>query len=128
MNKDNFSPGIKRRAIEDKIIAHFYDVNFDQKKHRWLEDKVFWDFVFSWFELVKYYERSKDTAIGANMLDLYAACVSRFQEAARDRNIRERRRDKAADAMYQINYYMNQLMIEVERNGHHWDDQYGTIT
>lgn len=116
MRNDEIIIGIRRRKIEDAIVARYERVRFDQRRCAWLEDEAFWDFVFSWYELAKYYEDSRDTAIGAHMLDLYMACAQRFREAAADKRLRERRRDKAADALYQINYYLNQIMIQVERN------------
>ncbi|MEO1289202.1 MAG: hypothetical protein AAFV93_15670 [Chloroflexota bacterium] len=69
-----FIVGKCRRKIEDQIAAQFRKVDFKQKHHAYLEDDVFWDFVFSWYELVKYYETVRDTALGAHMLDLYREC------------------------------------------------------
>jgi hypothetical protein len=107
---------LKRRKIEDSIIARYEKVRFDKRDCGWLEDKPFWDYVFSWYELTKHYEESGDTGIGAHMLDLYMACVARFREAAQDQRLRERRRDKAADALYQINFHVNQMMLVIDRN------------
>ncbi len=127
MSNDGFILGVRRRKIEDAITANFDKVNFRQKQYRWLEDQVFWDYVFSWYDLAKYYEDVPDTALGAHMLDLYAHCVTLFRTAAADRNIPERRRDKAADALYQINYYVNQMMLAVQNNANQSDDSAGTI-
>jgi hypothetical protein len=124
----SFNLGLKRRQIEDEIVEKFRKVDFRKKQHGWLEDKIFWDFVFSWYDLTKYYEdHQDDTAIGAHMLELYMDCVKRFQEAATDRSIHERRRDKAADALYQINYYVNQMMLNINRNAIQDEDSAGTI-
>jgi hypothetical protein len=114
--------GIKRRRIEDRIMAHYDQVDFTVKQRAWLEDARFWDFVFSWYELAKYYDDSTDTAIGAGMLDLYMHCADVLRAAAQDRSLTERRRDKAADALYQINYYVNQIMLSAHRNSHAGDD------
>lgn len=116
MDNRDFIVGVRRRKIEDGIIEKFYKVNFKQKRHRYLEDEVFWDYIFAWYDLVKYYEDSEDTAIGQNMLQLYAECVELFQQAAQDRKLRERRRDKGANAVYQLNFYLNQVMLHVQRN------------
>lgn len=114
---DDLLIGKKRRSIEDKIVERFRAVNFKQKHHAYLEDDCFWDFVFSWYELVKYYEESRDTAIGAHMLDLFTQCGQLFRIAAADDTLRERRRDKAADALYQITYYVDRMIRQAERNG-----------
>lgn len=114
---DDFVVGKKRRAIEDRIIKQFYTIDFKQAQHAYLEESKFEDFVFSWYDLVKYYEDSEDTAIGANMVELYQACHQIFQIAAQDVSIRERRRDKANDALYQISYYFNRMILQAERNG-----------
>lgn len=103
-----FELGLKRRKIEDVIVANFQRVNLQQKDRAWLEDQVFWDFIFSWYDLAKYYEDHQDTTLGAHIIELYMACVQMLRESAQDTRLKERRRDKAADALYQINYYVNQ--------------------
>lgn len=115
--KEEFIIGKRRRRIEDSIVQRYDQVNFSRKQCAWLEDENFWDFVFSWYELVQYYEESGDNAIGAHLLDLYAHCDTLFRQAASDGRLTERRRDKAADALYQITYYVNQMAIQVRRNG-----------
>lgn len=117
MRNDDFIVGKKRRQLEDRIVAQFDKVDFKQKKHAYLEDDAFWDFVFGWYELVKYYERVRDTAIGAHMLDLYRQCGQVFQAAAQDMSLPERRRDKAADALYQMTYYVDRMIRQAQRNG-----------
>jgi len=124
---DDFIVGKERRRIEDSIIKRFEQVDFNQRKHAYLEEEHFWDFVFSWYELAHYYERSEDTTIGAHMLELFAQCGHRFKAAAHDRQLKERRRDKAADALYQLTYYVNQMIIQAERNGLEKEARYGDI-
>ncbi len=114
---DDVLIGKKRRRIEDQIVERFRAVDFQQEKHAYLEDEAFWDFVFSWYELVKYYEETQDTAVGAHMLDLYAQCGQVFQAASQDSRLRERRRDKASDAFYQMTYYVDRMLKQIERNG-----------
>lgn len=115
----SFNPGITRHKIEDSIVARFHSVDFRQSNHAWLDDPVFWDFVFGWHDLARYYEQHPtDTTIGVHLLDLYTACVRLFQQAAQDRSLKERRRDKAADALYQLNFYFNQIMLTLERHVH----------
>jgi hypothetical protein len=123
MDGNGFNLGLKRRRIEDAIMQKFREVDFKKRQRAWLEDETFWNYIFSWYELAKYYEdHTDDTAIGAHMIDLYMDCVQLFREAATDGSIRERRRDKAADALYQINYYVNQMMLNVNRNANQADD------
>ncbi|MGJ3239644.1 MAG: hypothetical protein ACFE0Q_13120 [Anaerolineae bacterium] len=114
---DDFIVGKQRRTIEDQIVERFEQVNFKQKQHAYLEDDAFWDFVFSWYELVKYYERVRDTAIGAHMLELYQQCRQVFHVAVTDSTLHERRRDKASDAIYQMTYYVDRMLKQAERNG-----------
>lgn len=117
MSNRNFDPGLTRRQVEDHIMHRYEAVNFQQKAHAWLEDQAFWDYVFAWYDLAKYYEdHPQDTTIGAHMLDLYAHCVQLFRQAAADTTIKERRRDKAADALYQVSYALNQMSVAIHRN------------
>jgi len=113
---NDFIVGARRRKIEDSILARFTALSFDAQ-HKYLEDERFWDFIFAWYELAHYYEESGDNTLGAHMLDLYHACVERFRQAAQDKRLNERRRDKAADAIYQISYYVNQMSFQARRNG-----------
>lgn len=114
---EGFMVGRERRRIEDSIMERFQQVRFQQPQQAYLEDEALWDFVFSWYELVKYYEDSGDNTLGAHLLDLFAECSQRFRSAAGDSRLPERRRDKAADALYQITYHMNQIALQVQRNG-----------
>jgi hypothetical protein len=104
MSKADFIIGIKRRKIEDSILALYRQVDFTEPAEIWLAKKALWDFVYSWFNLMKYYEESQDTTLGVNMLDLYADCADRLRAAAISHKLKERQRDKAADALHQINY------------------------
>lgn len=117
----------KRRKIEDDIIACFERVNFDQRKHAYLEDEIFWDYIFSWYNLVKYYEDHFDTAIGQNMIQLYRACIEKFAQAIHDESLHERRRDRAHIAIYQLNFYMTQIVASLERHANTPDDAIGKL-
>jgi hypothetical protein len=124
---DGFRIGKQRRFIEDSIVVRFRQVDFQEQQHGYLEKEPFWDYVFSWYELVKYYEESGDNTLGAHMLDLFAQCSHLFRQAASDPRLSERRRDKAADALYQITYYVNQIAIQVRRNGLEQESATGDI-
>jgi hypothetical protein len=119
---DDFNPGTKRRRIEDRIVEQFRQVDFRQRQHRYLEDDDFWDFVFSWYDLVRYYEVSRDHAIGAHMLELFAQCRVKFHQAATDRSLNDERRSKATEAIRQITYYVDRMLKEAGRNSQQPDD------
>lgn len=127
MNEASFVLQNRRRAIEDRIIASFHAVNFKVRRHRYLENDDFWDYIFSWYELVKFYEDTEDTAIGQNMLQLYTECVELFKTAVDDKRIHERRRDRAHMAIYQMNYYLQWMMTHIKRNGQDIDNAAGQI-
>ncbi len=116
MNDKSFALQKRRRRIEDDIVAEFDKVDFNRKKHRYLEDDQFWDYIFSWYQLVKFYEDTEDTAIGQHMLQLYSECVTLFETALHDKRIHERRKDKAHVAIYQLGYYLQLIMGHVRRN------------
>ena len=117
----------KRRKIEDDIIARFRRVNFNQRKHAYLEDEIFWDYIFAWYDLVKYYEDNFDTALGQNMLQLYQECLEKFAQAVHDKSLHERRRDRASMAVYQLNFYMTQIVTSLERHANTPDDSVGNL-
>ncbi|MFW5748956.1 MAG: hypothetical protein ACOCYT_05010 [Chloroflexota bacterium] len=127
MNENSFALQERRRTIEDRIIASFNAVDFKVKKHRYLEDDTFWDYIFAWYELVKFYEDTEDTAIGQNMLQLYTECVELFKLALDDKRLHDRRKDKAHMAIYQLNYYLQLIMQYVRRNSLDQDNAVGRI-
>ncbi len=126
MNNE-FKVGKLRRSIEDRILVQFHQVDLQAKQHGYLEQENFWDFIFSWYDLVKYYEDSGDNTLGASMLDLFVECSQLFRLAASDGSLSERRRDKAADALYQLTYSVNQIAIQVQRNGLEQASEIGDI-
>jgi hypothetical protein len=125
---DDFIVGKQRRRIEDSIVARFEQVDFKQNLHAYLEQEHFWDYVFSWYELVRYYEESGDNTLGAHMVELYQQCDAFFRIAASDKRLTERRRDKAADALYQLTYYVNQIAVQIRRNVLERESEHGNIT
>ncbi len=127
MNDKSFALQNRRRKIEDTIITEFNKVDFKVKKHRYLENDQFWDYIFTWYQLVKFYEDTEDTAIGQNMLQLYTECVELFKLALDDKRLHERRKDKAHMAIYQLNYYLQLIMGHIRRNGLDEDNAAGQI-
>lgn len=127
MDNNSFALQKRRRKIEDDIVNAFYEVDFNKKKHRYLEDDAFWDYIFAWYDLVKFYDETADTAIGQNMLQLYSECVALFEKAVQDKRLHERRRDKAHMAIYQLNYYLELIMKHVRRNKIDGNDVAGQI-
>jgi hypothetical protein len=119
--------GIQRRQIEDAIVQSFQAVDFHQKHHRYVEQDVFWDYIFGWHNLMRYYELSSDITIGQNMLELYIVTVDLLQLVVQDQRLRERRRDRALNALYQINYYVDQVMLHIERNADSTDNRDGHL-
>ncbi|MEO0564046.1 MAG: hypothetical protein AAF125_18220, partial [Chloroflexota bacterium] len=77
--------GIKRRKIEDRIVDHFTAVDFKATDGKWVDSKTFEDFVFSFFELRRYYETSDDVALGLDTIRIYTAAARMLQAAAADR-------------------------------------------
>ncbi|MEL6148345.1 MAG: hypothetical protein AAGK74_04585 [Chloroflexota bacterium] len=108
--------GIKRRKIEDQIVAAYEKVNFDAKKGAWVDSDTFEDFVFSFFDLRKYYEKSDDTAVGLEALRVYMDGLRALQAAAANRKLSIERRESAGRLIYELNHQMEAVMYEVERN------------
>jgi hypothetical protein len=107
--------GIKRRKIEDRIIAHFEAVEFDTQG-RWIEGKPFEDFIFSFFELRRYYETSDDVAVGLETLRVYMDGLRALQGATQNRKLSIDRRESAERLIYELNHQVEAVMYEVDRN------------
>lgn len=122
MMDKGFNLGIRRKKIEDRIIAQYQAVNFKQRDHAWVEDERFWDYVFAWHELVKYYEDTDDTTVGVVMLELYQASIALLHSVATDKKIKERRRDRAAEGIRQMNYWLEDITHHVQHNALPPDD------
>lgn len=113
----SFIVGIQRQKLEDQIVARYEAIDFNQAQHAYLENESFWDFIFGWYELVRYYELSRDSTIGVHMLQLFTHCERRLRQAAHNRSLNERRRDRATDAIHQMTYYVNRMIEQAQRNG-----------
>ncbi len=108
--------GIERRKIEDKIVTCYSAINFDVKKHAWVDGKPLEDFIFSFFELRKYYENSDDTAVGLDTFRVYMAGLRSLQTAAAERAISIDRRETAERLIYELNYQVEAVMYELDQN------------
>lgn len=108
--------GIERRKIEDRITAHYDAVNFDVKHAAWVDSDKFEDFVFSFFELRKYYENSDDVTVGLEAIRVYMDGLRALQAAAQDRQLKIERRESAERLIYELNYQMEAVMYELDRN------------
>lgn len=108
--------GIERRKIEDRILAHYDAVNFDAKNAAWVDSDMFEDFVFSFFDLRKYYENSDDVTVGLEALRVYMDGLRALQAAVQNRSLSIERRDSAGRLIYELNYQMDAVMVELDRN------------
>lgn len=108
--------GIQRRKIEDKITASYEAVNFNAKNSAWVGSDVFEDYIFSFFELRKYYERSGDTTIGLETFRVYMAGLRMLKEVAANRKLSIDRRESAQRLIYELNYQVEAVMYEVDQN------------
>lgn len=108
--------GIKRRKIEDKIMAHYEAVNWDAARAAWVDSAPFEDFVFSFFELRRYYETSDDLAVGLDTLRVYMAALRALQAVAMSREVGVDRQESAQRLIYELNRQVEAVMYEVDRN------------
>lgn len=108
--------GIQRRKIEDRIVASYDAVNFSDKTCAWIDSDTFEDFIFSFFELRRYYEKSTDTAVGLETLRVYMDGLRALQAAAKNRTLSIDRRERSQRLMYELTYQVEAVMYEVDRN------------
>jgi len=108
--------GIKRRKIEDKITAHYEAVDWGAKDGAWVEGTTFEDFVFSFFELRRYYELSDDVAVGLETLRVYMDGLRALQAVAMRRDVSIDRQETAKRMIYELNHQVEAVMYEVDRN------------
>lgn len=108
--------GIKRRKIEDKIIAQYEAVDWDANGAAWVDSTTFEDFVFSFFELRRYYETSDDVAVGLETLRVYMDGLRALQAVAMNRDMSIDRQESAQRLIYELNQQVEAVMYEVDRN------------
>lgn len=108
--------GIQRRKIEDRIVAAYNAVNFNAKRAAWVNSDTFEDFVFSFFDLRRYYEKSDDTAVGLEAMRVYMDGLRALQAAAEDRKLSIERRESAQRLISELNLQMEAVLYEVDRN------------
>jgi len=108
--------GIQRRKIEDKVADCYSAVEWDAKAAAWVDSETFERFVFSFFELRRYYEQSDDLAVGLEILRLYTDAMRALQAASKNRELPLDRRESAERLIYELNYQVEAVMYEVDRN------------
>jgi hypothetical protein len=108
--------GIKRRKIEDKITACYEAVGFNAQKQAWVDSDAFEDFVFSYFELRRYYELSDDTTVGLEPIRVYMDAQRALKQAAADRKIGVDRRERAERLIYELTLQVEAVMYELDQN------------
>ncbi len=108
--------GIKRRKIEDNIVAAFNKVDFGAKQAAWVESDTFEDFVFSFFDLRRYYELGDDTTVGLEAVRVYMDGLRALQAVRQDRKVSIDTQESAGRLIYELNYQMEAVMYEVDRN------------
>ncbi len=108
--------GIKRRKIEDKIIAQYEAVDWNTGNTDWVDSTTFEDFVFSFFELRRYYETSDDVAVGLETLRVYMDGLRALQTVAMRRDVPIDRQESAQRLIYELNQQLEAVMYEVDRN------------
>jgi hypothetical protein len=108
--------GIKRRKIEDKITEQYQAVNWGASRAAWVDSDTFEDFVFSFFDLRRYYETSDDVAVGLEILRVYMDGLRALQAAAQDRSLPLARRESAQRLIYELNQQVEAVMYEVDQN------------
>ncbi len=108
--------GIKRRKIEDQIVEQYEAVNWDAKKSAWVESETFEDFIFAFFDLRRYYEKSDDTAVGLEAIRVYMDGLRALQAVADNRDLSIDRREAAGRLIYELNNQMEMVMYELDQN------------
>lgn len=113
-----FNLGLKRRRIEDRISDLAARVEVQRRDAAWLDGEQFWDYIYAWYDLYKYYETSQDTAIGAHLLRQYTEFASLLRVVMEDRKVNLKRRERAQSALMELNYQVDNVIHQVERNVH----------
>ena len=108
--------GIKRRKIEDRIAAQYDAVDWQAKKSAWVRSEAFENFVFSFFELRRYYELSDDTMVGLETLRVYMDGLNALKAVVADRTLSIDRQEVASRLIYELNYQVEAVMYEVDQN------------
>jgi hypothetical protein len=112
-----FSLGLARRRIEDAILAKARQVDSLQPDGRWLDNENFWDFIYAWHDLHVYYEQHcEDTTLSADLLRLYVDYAYQLRALSADNRIKLWRRERAESALLELNYQVDGVIHQVERN------------
>lgn len=108
--------GLRRRQIEDAIVARAGSINLHQVDGRFVDGNAFPDFIHAWRDLTRYYQETDDAQVSAKLLKLYMRHAVRLREVFHDDRIALHRRERAEGALKQLNAEVDALISAVQRN------------
>lgn len=112
----NFILGLKRRRIEDRIMALAHKVEVSQKGAAWLDREHLWDFIYAWHDLLKYYEDTDDTVVGAQLIKQALVFGGILRDVIENETISLRRRERAQMGLMELHMQVDAVLHQVERN------------
>lgn len=111
-----FNVSLKRRRIEDRIVALANAVDVRQREGAWLDGERVSDFIYAWHDLLVYYEDSRDTTIGRVVLDIYRAMLGFLNAASDNARLPLRRRERAQSAISELHTQLESVLAQLDRN------------
>ena len=108
--------GLKRRQIEDAIIARAGSIHLYQADGRFVDGDAFRDLIHAWRDLTRYYQETDDSQVSAKLLKLYMRHAVRLREVFHDDRIALHRRERAEAALMQLNAEVDALISAVQHN------------
>ena len=108
--------GLRRRQIEDAIVARAGSINLHQVDGRFVDGNAFPDFIHAWRDLTRYYQETDDSQVSAKLLKLYMRHAVRLREVFHDDRIALHRRERAEAALMQLNAEVDALISAVQHN------------
>lgn len=108
--------GLKRRQIEDAIVAGAGRINLHQADGGFVDGDAFRDFIRAWRDLTHYYQETDDTQVSAKLLKLYMRHAVRLREVFHDDRVALHRRERAEAALNQLNAEVDALLSAVQHN------------
>ncbi|MFQ3568267.1 MAG: hypothetical protein SNJ59_14865 [Aggregatilineales bacterium] len=107
---------LRRRRLEDRILALAGRVDTSRPEGRWLDDERFWDFIYAWHDLKRHYEHSDDTTLSAELLRLYLGYAALLRELRENPRVALHRQERATSALMELNYQVDGVIQQIERN------------
>lgn len=113
----------KKRKYEEKLVRAYEAIPFVRKPNDWLSSEEYVAFLDGWKDLREVFI-NHDTLVDfhVEVVGIYRNVTERLRKLIKANHENQQAKEKASDALAQIEYWMDELVNEAQRNQYYIED------